>query len=107
MQPVAFLVVGSDGVRLLPVTDRAIYDRLIDLAPEVLDRVGAMFGGGRDVLGDAGGEPGNGTLPPGSASSSVVPGAETTGGDEMTGDYDPSAGEYRGTSRRFIEGRDR
>ncbi|HLS88541.1 MAG TPA: GerW family sporulation protein [Sphingobacteriaceae bacterium] len=45
VQPVAFLVVSSSGVRLLPVTDRALYDRLIDLAPEVLDRIGAMIQG--------------------------------------------------------------
>lgn len=45
VQPVAFLVVSSSGVRLLPVTDRALYDRLIDLAPEVLDRIGAMVQG--------------------------------------------------------------
>lgn len=45
VQPVAFLVVSSSGVRLLPVTDRALYDRLIDLAPEVLDRIGSMIQG--------------------------------------------------------------
>lgn len=106
VQPVAFLVVGSDGVRLLPVTDRAIYDRLIDLAPEVLDRVGAMFGGGRDGEAGVGAGPGNGALPAGSGPvpASRVPGEG--GGDDITGDYDPAAGRYRGTSRRYLEGRD-
>ena len=41
VQPVGFLVVGQGHVRLLPVTDRAIYDRLIDLASDLLDRFGS------------------------------------------------------------------
>ncbi|HHW92670.1 MAG TPA: sporulation protein YtfJ, partial [Firmicutes bacterium] len=40
VQPVAFLVVGQGQVRLLPVDSRAIYDRLIDLAPQVLQQLG-------------------------------------------------------------------
>ena len=39
VQPVGFLVVTPDQVRLLPVTENVIYDRLIDLAPEVMDRL--------------------------------------------------------------------
>jgi len=45
VQPVGFLIVGRDHVRLLPVTDRAIYDRLIDLAPEMVDRIVELMGG--------------------------------------------------------------
>ncbi|MEX2355810.1 MAG: GerW family sporulation protein [Thermaerobacterales bacterium] len=44
VQPVGFLVVGHGGVRLLPVSEGAIYDRLIDLAPEVLNRLSSMMG---------------------------------------------------------------
>lgn len=40
LQPVAFLVVGQGGVRLLPVNQNAIYDRLIDLAPKLLEQLG-------------------------------------------------------------------
>lgn len=45
VQPVAFLVVGQDGVRLLPVTEQALYDRLIDLAPTVLEQLGDLING--------------------------------------------------------------
>lgn len=48
VQPVGFLIVGHDQVRMLPVTDRAIYDRLIDLAPEMVDRIVEMMGGSRN-----------------------------------------------------------
>lgn len=39
VQPVGFLVVGQGAVRLLPVSQGAIFDRLVDLVPEVMDRV--------------------------------------------------------------------
>lgn len=39
VRPVGFLVVGGRNVRFLPVDSRAFYDRLIDEAPELLDRV--------------------------------------------------------------------
>lgn len=43
LNPVAFLVVGQGQVRLMPVDSRAIYDRLIDLAPKVIDQLQGMF----------------------------------------------------------------
>jgi sporulation protein YtfJ len=45
VQPVAFLVVGQGQVRLLPVDSRALYDRLIDLAPQLLQQLGLMMKG--------------------------------------------------------------
>lgn len=39
VHPVAFMVVGQGQVRLLPVDGSAIYDRLIDLAPRLVDRI--------------------------------------------------------------------
>ncbi|HHY36103.1 MAG TPA: sporulation protein YtfJ [Firmicutes bacterium] len=45
VQPVAFLVVGQGQVRLLPVDSRALYDRLIDLAPQVLQQLGLAVKG--------------------------------------------------------------
>jgi len=43
VQPVGFLVVGQHHVRLLPVSNGAIYDRLVDLVPQIMDKVqGAM-----------------------------------------------------------------
>ncbi|BAS27634.1 GerW family sporulation protein [Limnochorda pilosa] len=39
VSPVAFLVVGQGDVRLLPVEANPVYDRLIDLAPKLADRL--------------------------------------------------------------------
>lgn len=39
LHPVAFLVVGQGQVRLLPVSERALYDRLLDLAPRVMEQL--------------------------------------------------------------------
>ncbi|GAB6875972.1 GerW family sporulation protein [Thermaerobacter litoralis] len=43
VQPVGFLVVGQGRVRLLPVAEGAFLDRVIDAAPEVLDRVRRLW----------------------------------------------------------------
>ncbi|WP_353892319.1 GerW family sporulation protein [Proteinivorax hydrogeniformans] len=43
VQPVGFLVVGNEQVRLLPVNNNAIFDRLIDLAPQILDKFQTLF----------------------------------------------------------------
>ncbi|MGE5509520.1 MAG: GerW family sporulation protein [Chitinophagales bacterium] len=37
IQPVGFLVVGRDEMRLLPVDSQVLYDRLLDLAPRLID----------------------------------------------------------------------
>ncbi|NPV90339.1 MAG: sporulation protein YtfJ [Firmicutes bacterium] len=42
VQPVGFLVVGHNQVRLLPVDSNAAVDRLIDLAPQVLSQIQSM-----------------------------------------------------------------
>ncbi len=43
VQPVAFLVVGQGQVRLLPVHHHAMLDRLIDLAPQLINQIQGMF----------------------------------------------------------------
>lgn len=43
VQPVGFLVVGHNEVRLLPVDGNAILDRLIDVTPKVMAQVQSMF----------------------------------------------------------------
>lgn len=43
VQPVGFLVVGKDQVRLLPVDGNAIIDRLIDVTPQLLNQVHSFF----------------------------------------------------------------
>lgn len=39
VQPVAFLVAGQGQVRLLPVDRNAVFDRLIDLAPQMVEKI--------------------------------------------------------------------
>ncbi|QGG49408.1 sporulation protein YtfJ [Heliorestis convoluta] len=43
VQPVGFLVVHNGSVRLLPVDGTAMVDRLIDLAPQMMDRLKCMM----------------------------------------------------------------
>ena len=45
VRPVGFLIVGVRKVRFIPVDNRAIYDRLLDEAPELLDRLAGAIGG--------------------------------------------------------------
>ena len=48
VQPVAFLVVGQGQVRLLPVDRNAMLDRLIDLAPQVINQIQGMVNAKRE-----------------------------------------------------------
>lgn len=48
VKPIGFLVVGNGQIRLLPVDGNAIYDRLIDVAPQVIAQIQSMFGSGGD-----------------------------------------------------------
>ena len=41
--PSGFLVISPSGARLLPVNDSTIYDRLIDIAPQLLDKIKELF----------------------------------------------------------------
>jgi sporulation protein YtfJ len=43
VQPVGFLVISAGQVRLLPVDANVIADRLIDLAPQVLEKIDAYL----------------------------------------------------------------
>ncbi len=43
LHPVAFLVVGKEQTRLLPVEGNMLVDRLIDAAPQLIERVQALF----------------------------------------------------------------
>ncbi len=45
VQPVGFLVVGHDQVRLLPVDANPILDRLVDLAPTLIDKLQSIMRG--------------------------------------------------------------
>lgn len=43
VQPVGFLVVGHGQIRFLPVDNNIIIDRLIDLAPHVLEKIESLW----------------------------------------------------------------
>ncbi|MBM7854678.1 sporulation protein YtfJ [Desulfohalotomaculum tongense] len=42
VQPMGFLVVGNGQIRLLPVDGNAMYDRLIDMMPNLIDKLQAI-----------------------------------------------------------------
>lgn len=43
VKPVGFLVVGNGQVRMLPVDNNAIVDRLIDVAPQIISQIQSMM----------------------------------------------------------------
>lgn len=43
LQPVGFLVIGHNQMRLLPVDSNVIADRLLDLAPELLEKMKGLL----------------------------------------------------------------
>ena len=45
VKPIGFLVVGNGQVRMLPIDGNAIYDRLIDMAPQVLNQIQSLIRG--------------------------------------------------------------
>jgi sporulation protein YtfJ len=54
INPMGFLVVGHGTVKLLSAEPgNQIYDKLIDLAPAVMDKIEAMMGGNRAPAGAA------------------------------------------------------
>ncbi|MDN5362370.1 MAG: hypothetical protein PWP70_1417 [Moorella sp. (in: firmicutes)] len=57
VQPVGFLVVGKEQVRLLPVDGNAVVDRIIDVAPQVLERIQELLGRGKAQKGNGNGTP--------------------------------------------------
>ena len=43
LHPVAFLVVGKEQTRLLPIEGNVLVDRLIDTAPQLIEKVQSLF----------------------------------------------------------------
>lgn len=67
VQPLGFLVVGKENIRMLPVDQRQGWEKLVDLAPQLVERIGARVNqpgqqrrGGNRQQEDAGGENGGG-----------------------------------------------
>ena len=49
VKPIAFLVVGGGNVRLLPINNKSTpVDRIIDMVPDVVDKVNVAFTGAVD-----------------------------------------------------------
>ena len=49
IEPVAFVVVGKDGAKLMTISDKeSLTGRLMDLAPSVIDTVKEMVGNGSE-----------------------------------------------------------
>ncbi|TCL68523.1 sporulation protein YtfJ [Hydrogenispora ethanolica] len=48
IHPVAFLVVGKDQTKLLPVESNVLIDRLLDTAPQLLDKIQSMLNSSRN-----------------------------------------------------------
>ena len=46
LNPVAFLVVGKEQTRLLPVDGNILVDRIVDMAPQIIDKVQNFVGKG-------------------------------------------------------------
>lgn len=43
VQPVAFMIVNSDKIKLLPVSHNAMLERVIDLAPQIIDKISKVL----------------------------------------------------------------
>lgn len=51
LTPEAFLVVGNGKARMISVTPQnSIYDRLLDMAPDAIDKVSEFFGKKKDAV---------------------------------------------------------
>lgn len=54
--PIAFLVVGKHGVKIVPLDNQThLYERLIDSAPQVVEKIQSMMKGNKGTTGAAGG----------------------------------------------------
>lgn len=51
VKPIAFLVVGGGNIKLLPISDKVTpVDKIIDIVPEVVDKVNGAFSGAFDKV---------------------------------------------------------
>jgi sporulation protein YtfJ len=54
--PIAFLVVGKHGVKIVPLDNQThLYERLIDSAPQVVEKIQSMMKGNKSMAGTAAG----------------------------------------------------
>ncbi|HAL63793.1 MAG TPA: sporulation protein YtfJ [Clostridiales bacterium] len=51
VKPIAFLVVGGGNIKLLPISDKVTpVDKIIDVVPDVVDKVNGAFSGAIDKI---------------------------------------------------------
>ncbi|KYO64548.1 GerW family sporulation protein [Thermovenabulum gondwanense] len=43
LQPIAFLIVGGGQVKLLPVYQNAMWERILDVSPQILEQIKTIF----------------------------------------------------------------
>ncbi|MGB9839591.1 GerW family sporulation protein [Thermovenabulum sp.] len=43
LQPIAFLIVGGGQVKLLPVYQNAMWERILDISPQILEQIKTIF----------------------------------------------------------------
>lgn len=61
--PIAFLVVGSMGVKVVPLDNQThIFERIIDATPQMVDKIQSMFKGSNPTANTAFNETGNITI---------------------------------------------
>ena len=48
VNPIAFLVVGQDKVKLLPMNLNTTVDRLVELVPQVVEQIQGLVGGNKE-----------------------------------------------------------
>jgi sporulation protein YtfJ len=46
IHPVAFLVVGKEQTKLLPIESNILVDRILDSAPQIIDKIQSLISGG-------------------------------------------------------------
>ena len=100
INPIAFLVVGKQGVRVIPLDNQThIYEKLIDLAPQVADKIQSYFTNGQGGSTGMSGNSGNSGMAGGSTGSSAAPGnAGSTSAGTAKGSSNSSASPYQATS---------
>ncbi|PZE21988.1 GerW family sporulation protein [Paenibacillus xerothermodurans] len=76
--PIAFLVVGAQGVKIVPLDNQThLFERLIDAAPNVVDKIQSMISGGMSSMGMMGATSAMGTTPPPATSTTGTTSATT------------------------------
>jgi sporulation protein YtfJ len=90
--PIAFLVVGPQGVKVVPLDSQThILERLIESAPTWVDKVRSFIQGGAQQAGMMGGTQQAGMMQGGQQAGNVQAGGQQAGGQQQNGSTVPVA----------------